>query len=348
MSIAGEIVVLDFETTGLSPSSGARITEVAALRLTSAGVVDAFVSLVNCGVRVPANIVALTGISDAMLRNAPSAREVLSDLLQFLGSTSLCAHNASFDMRFLQNECALQRFGPRFGASICTMKLSRKVFPGLPNYRLSTVSSELRIRRSGSAHRAESDARLTTSLLLRAAQRVCEEYQINSVDGSTLATISHSAGTCMPSRTRVMPHMSQRHNDVGRCQAPGRVTARQAQDSRPATVQTYGPTGPQPLGNRPSESVRPFKTVREGSSPARVTSTAVAQERPFRSDECSAQASRRWALSKSTGVLTHRIDGRKYLDGQFSYVSGAIAGFAIGNRYGPDVFIKLGDVQYVD
>ena len=66
------VVMLDFETTGLSPAQGARITEVAALRIVDGRITERFVSLVNCGVRIPAEITALTGISQAMVNQAPS------------------------------------------------------------------------------------------------------------------------------------------------------------------------------------------------------------------------------------------------------------------------------------
>ncbi|HWJ95805.1 MAG TPA: exonuclease domain-containing protein, partial [Telluria sp.] len=71
------IVMLDFETTGLSPAMGDRITEVAALRIAQGRVTERYVSLVNCGVRIPAFITALTGISQDMVDSAPPASRVV-------------------------------------------------------------------------------------------------------------------------------------------------------------------------------------------------------------------------------------------------------------------------------
>ncbi|HCE10857.1 MAG TPA: DNA polymerase III subunit epsilon, partial [Oxalobacteraceae bacterium] len=98
------IVMIDFETTGMSPANGDRITEVAALRITGGRVVERFVSLVNCQVRVPSYITALTGITQSMVNAAPPASLVVPELLRFIGTDALSAHNASFDERFLLAE----------------------------------------------------------------------------------------------------------------------------------------------------------------------------------------------------------------------------------------------------
>ena len=101
------IVMLDFETTGLSPDAGDRITEVAALRIADGRIVERFVSLVNCGVWVPPFITELTGITQAMVDAAPPVDEVVPALIDFIGDDVLAAHNASFDDKFLRAEGAL-------------------------------------------------------------------------------------------------------------------------------------------------------------------------------------------------------------------------------------------------
>src|SRR3954470_22958956 len=100
------IVMLDFETTGLSPVMGDRITEVAALRIVGGKVTERYVSLINCGVRIPSFITQLTGISQAMVDRAPPVDEVVPALLDFIGADALSAHNASFDEKFLKAEAA--------------------------------------------------------------------------------------------------------------------------------------------------------------------------------------------------------------------------------------------------
>jgi DNA polymerase III subunit epsilon len=89
------IVMLDFETTGLSAAAGDRITEVAALRIVDGVVAERYVTLVNCGVRIPSFVIALTGISQRMVDSAPPPAHVLPRLLDFIGDDVLAAHNAN-------------------------------------------------------------------------------------------------------------------------------------------------------------------------------------------------------------------------------------------------------------
>ena len=98
------IVMLDFETTGLCPNYGSRITEVAAVRIINDKIVDRFVSLVNCNVHVPSFITEITGISQAMVDSAPCVSLIMPELIKFIGSDILAAHNISFDSKFLLSE----------------------------------------------------------------------------------------------------------------------------------------------------------------------------------------------------------------------------------------------------
>ena len=94
------VAVIDFETTGLSPAMGDRATEIAAVILEDGKVVDRYQSLMNAGRRIPAFIENLTGISDAMVRTAPTAATVMREVADFVGAYPLLAHNASFDCKF--------------------------------------------------------------------------------------------------------------------------------------------------------------------------------------------------------------------------------------------------------
>ncbi len=94
------IIVLDFETTGVSPEAGDRITEVAALRIVEGEITERFVSLINCGVNVPYYITKLTGITQDMVNHAPLVEVVIPSLLDFIGTDPLLAHNAGFDEKF--------------------------------------------------------------------------------------------------------------------------------------------------------------------------------------------------------------------------------------------------------
>ena len=97
--------VIDFETTGLSPAHGARPTEVAAVLVRDGKIHDRYQSLMNAGVYVPYMIEELTGISNAMVRAAPTVATVMNEVAEFVGHHPLVAHNAAFDKKFWDAEC---------------------------------------------------------------------------------------------------------------------------------------------------------------------------------------------------------------------------------------------------
>lgn len=187
------IVMLDFETTGLSPDAGDRITEVAALRIADGRVVERYVSLVNCGVRVPSFITQLTGITQAMVDAAPPAADVVPALIDFIGADVLAAHNASFDEKFLKAEGALLGHACRHGGLVCSLKLSRRVFPGLPSYKLGELSRGLGIRFNSRAHRAEADAEVAAQLLMHIGRHLGEAYGLAGVDPDLLVALNRVA-----------------------------------------------------------------------------------------------------------------------------------------------------------
>lgn len=184
------IVMLDFETTGLSPESGDRITEVAALRIAGGEIVDRYVSLVNCGVRIPPFISSLTGISQAMVDNAPPADEVVPALIEFIGADTLAAHNASFDEKFLMAEGARLGHDCRHGALVCSVKLSRRVLPGMSSYKLGELARALGIAFRGTAHRAEADAEVAARLLLHIGRHLGQSYGLSPVAPELLVEIN--------------------------------------------------------------------------------------------------------------------------------------------------------------
>lgn len=192
------IVMLDFETTGLSPAAGARITEVAALRIEDGRIVDRFVSLVNCGVRVPPFITSLTGITQRMVDTAPCVSQVMPELLRFIGADTLSAHNASFDEKFLLAESRELGLTPRHDALVCSLKLSRRLFPGLRSYKLSSLSSELGIRFSGDAHRAEADAEVSAQVLIHIGEHLRRTYGADKIDNSLLMRVAALSAARVP------------------------------------------------------------------------------------------------------------------------------------------------------
>lgn len=190
--------MLDFETTGLSPAQGARITEVAALRIVDGRIVERFVSLINCGVDVPYEITALTGITQDMVDTAPTVEKVLPELLRFIGADALAAHNASFDSKFLLAECERLDLQAGYSELVCSLLLSRRLLPGLDSYRLSSLADSLGIRFSGQAHRAEADAEVSAELLRHLGQRLQQQHRCRRIDPALLAAINRLPAAKVP------------------------------------------------------------------------------------------------------------------------------------------------------
>jgi DNA polymerase-3 subunit epsilon len=187
--LSAPVVVLDFETTGLSPH-GDRITEVAALRIVGAKIVDRYVTLVNPGVAIPASITAFTGISNAMVANAPAAQRVMPELVQFIGNHIVVAHNASFDHGFLRAECGRAGLPTREFQTLCTMRLARRLLPDIGSYRLSSVAAKLRVTYPSQAHRAEADSIVAAEVLLKMASIVKEPNMVAEIDPELLCRIT--------------------------------------------------------------------------------------------------------------------------------------------------------------
>ncbi|MFZ6749667.1 DUF1653 domain-containing protein [Undibacterium sp. Ren11W] len=190
--------MIDFETSGMSPDQGDRVTEVAALRIVGGEVVDRYVSLINCNVRISSFITQLTGITQAMVNRAPSSTEVIPELLEFIGKDTLAAHNASFDEKFLQAESARLGMRSQHDGLICSVKLARRVYPGLSSYSLGPLAATLGIRFKGNAHRAEADAEVASALLLHVGAHLGERYGMRSVAPSLLQQINALTAAKVP------------------------------------------------------------------------------------------------------------------------------------------------------
>lgn len=174
------VVVFDFETSGMSPDQGDRVIEVGAVRLRDGEVVSQFQSLINPGVPLNPFISDLTGISNAMLAEAPAASGVMKAFHGFIGSDPLVAHNASFDRRFLEAEFC--RFGLKRPKAIgCSMLAARRVFPDAPNHKLGTLVSYLELPAERRFHRALADARMTGALWEHLGQTVATRYSMQKV-----------------------------------------------------------------------------------------------------------------------------------------------------------------------
>jgi DNA polymerase-3 subunit epsilon len=163
--------VLDLETTGTSPGTSS-ITEVGAVKVRRGELQGTFQTLVDPGEPVPAFVRLLTGISDDMLVEAPPIETVLPSLLEFLGDSVIVAHNARFDVGFLNAALTAAGYEPLTNRVVDTAKLARKVLAGeVPNNKLSTLVSHLRCPHTPT-HRAYADAVATTDVLHHLIERV--------------------------------------------------------------------------------------------------------------------------------------------------------------------------------
>lgn len=162
-------VVLDLETSGASPQTGSAITEIGAVKVCGGQVLGTFKTFVNPGTTLPPFITELTGITDEMLRDAPTIESVLPLLLEFLGSeksTVFVAHNAPFDLSFLKASAALHGYiWPNFRV-IDTVKAARFVLTkdDVANYQLGTLAAYFRTEIAPN-HRALDDALATVDVL---------------------------------------------------------------------------------------------------------------------------------------------------------------------------------------
>ena len=160
-----EFVVFDLETTG-AKAPPCRITEIGAFRVKNGKVTGEFHRLVNPEMPIPPFIQGLTGITDAMVRNSPKFRDVMGDFLDFIGDSVLVAHNAKFDMHFLNHEIGKIYEDYRIGnPSICTVHLSRKLLPDIQNHKLKTLAEHFSVALINH-HRASDDARATAGVFV--------------------------------------------------------------------------------------------------------------------------------------------------------------------------------------
>lgn len=177
---ADSLVILDFETTGLSPTGGDRAIEIGAVKLVNGKVVEQFQGLMNPGFAVSSFIADYTGITNAMLQGAPSCTEVMTAFCQFIKGSHLVAHNASFDKRFLDAELDLLGLGYE-GDFACSLLLARRLYQMAPNHKLGTLIQYKEISANGRFHRALYDAEMTAKLWLVMLEDIKARAGINSV-----------------------------------------------------------------------------------------------------------------------------------------------------------------------
>ena len=163
-SLDGTYVVFDLETTGFSAIKD-KIIEIGAVKVEGGKITDRFSTFVNPGVPIPFRITQLTGITDQMVMDAPGIETVLPQFLEFIGEAALVAHNASFDVGFIEQNCRYQDIIPDF-TSVDTVAMARILLPTLSKYKLNVVAGALHISLENH-HRAVDDAGATAEIFVR-------------------------------------------------------------------------------------------------------------------------------------------------------------------------------------
>ena len=174
------VIVLDFETTGLSPNYGDRAIEIGAVLIEHNEITDSFQSLMNPGFRISSFIESYTGISNSMVVAAPPCETVMEKFAEFIGDRPLVAHNASFDKKFLDSE-----FGrisrARNNSMACSMLASRRIYPDAPNHKLGTLVRYCDIETDGTFHRALADAEMTGHLWISMIDHIKDVFGVEHV-----------------------------------------------------------------------------------------------------------------------------------------------------------------------
>lgn len=165
--------VIDVETTGGS-SGRHRIIEIAIVKFDGSDITDRYHTLVNPGRQIPGFITALTGISNGMVSGKPAFDDIADAVDKFTADCVFVAHNVNFDYGFVKRE--FERLGrPYARGKLCTVRLSRKIMPGLPSYGLGSLCKHLQLRNTA-RHRAHGDAEVTARLLQLLIERDKENF----------------------------------------------------------------------------------------------------------------------------------------------------------------------------
>jgi len=169
----GPFTVFDLETTGCSQYRD-RIVEIAAVRVDLDGACSRFSSLVHPGMPVPAQATKVHGITDEMLKDAPKFHDVAYQFLDFAKDSKLVAHNARFDLSFLQESLFRSGLPLWKGGAFDSIVLTRKAYPGLPSYSLQALRAHFALDDEGQAHRAGADVEWTVQIFSMAMKRLFE------------------------------------------------------------------------------------------------------------------------------------------------------------------------------
>lgn len=194
--IHGSYVVFDIETTGFSPVVN-KIIEIGAVRVENGAIVDKFSTFVNPKVPIPFRIENLTGINDNMVLDAPDIETVLPKFLEFSEGAVMVAHNASFDMSFIEHNCVLQGIELEF-TTADTVAMARFLLPGLNRFKLDTVAKAVGVSLENH-HRAVDDAGCTAEIFVKFVKMLEERNILTLDDLNAQGKVSEEAVRKLPS-----------------------------------------------------------------------------------------------------------------------------------------------------
>ena len=186
---ADTLIILDFETTGLSPDMGDRAIEIGAVKIENGEITERFQELMYPGRRVSSFIADYTGITNNMLADAAPCEEVMHRFADFIQGYNLVAHNASFDKRFLDAE--LTRIGRDYdGQFSCSLLVARRIFQDAPSHKLGELINYTHIPSEGGFHRALFDSEMTTKLWLVMLAEIKARYQLEHIPFSLVQKLA--------------------------------------------------------------------------------------------------------------------------------------------------------------
>ena len=175
----GTFICFDIETTGLSAARD-KITEIGAVKVENGVITDTFSTFANPEMPIPQKITQLTGITDDLVKDAPSQSEAVGAFLEFAGDNVLVAHNAPFDTSFIAKAC--EDMGREYNyTSIDTVAISRAILTDIKNCKLDTVAKFLRLG-DFNHHRATDDAEMLARIFINLCQRLTDDYGITKTN----------------------------------------------------------------------------------------------------------------------------------------------------------------------
>lgn len=177
-TIDDTFVVFDLETTGFS-SKYDKIIEIGAVKIKNGNIIDSFSTFVNPEIKIPYNITELTSITNENVKDSDTINDILPKFLEFIGDSILVAHNANFDVSFINKNC--DDLGIKINFAVMdTIPLAKFLFPELKRYKLNTIAKHLGVSLENH-HRAVDDAKATADILLNCF-KLLKDMNITSLD----------------------------------------------------------------------------------------------------------------------------------------------------------------------